>query len=160
MYDRKSRTGSKNYYKALAKVHKEHTKTRNQRKDFHHKLSRKIADSCKVFVCEDLNIKGMMANRHMSKSIASVGWGQFLSFVKYKLERKGGYFIKVDRWFSSSQLCHSCWYKNATVKDLLVRSWACPQCGTYHNRDDNAVDNLINEGINTLVSDYKITIAA
>lgn len=89
-YDCKTHTGSKNWYKAKKKVAKERRKTANQRKDFQHKLSRCIADSCKIFVCEDLNIKGMMKNRHLSKTVASVGWYGFFQKVKYKLERTGG----------------------------------------------------------------------
>ena len=146
-YDRKTHRGSKNYYKALAKVQKEHFKTANQRKDFHHKLSRKIADSCTIAVCEDLNIRGMMKNRHLSKAIASVGWGKFLTYLSYKLERKGGKLIKVGRFFPSSQTCHICGYKNIDVKDLSVRKWICPVCVALHDRDDNAVDNLIREGV-------------
>ena len=146
-YDRKKHKGSKNYYKALAKVHKEHRKTANQRKDFQHKLSRKIADSCTIAVCEDLNIRGMMKNRHLSKAIASVGWGKFITYLSYKLERKGGCVVKVGRFFPSSQTCHICGYKNTDVKDLSVRKWRCPVCGTLHDRDDNAVNNMILEGI-------------
>lgn len=146
-YDRKTHKGSKNYYKALEKVRREQKKTADQRKDFQHKLSRKIADSCIIAVCEDLNIKGMMKNRHLSKAIASAGWGQFLTFLSYKLERKGGKLIKVGRFFPSSQNCHICGHKNTDVKDLSVRKWICPICGALHDRDDNAVNNLIKEGI-------------
>ena len=146
-YDRKKHKGSKNYYKTLEKVRREQKKTADQRKDFQHKLSRKIADSCIIAVCEDLNIKGMMKNRHLSKAIASVGWGRFITYLSYKLERKGGKLIKVGRFFPSSQNCHICGYMNTDVKDLSVRKWRCPVCGTYHDRDDNAVDNLIREGV-------------
>ena len=146
-YDKKTHKGSKNYYKAKDRVAKEHKKTADQRRDFHHKLSRRIADSCSIAVCEDLNIKGMMKNRHLSKAIASVGWGKFITYLTYKLERKGGRVIKIGRFFPSSQLCHVCGYKNTDVKDMKVRKWKCPVCGAYHDRDDNAVDNIIMEGI-------------
>lgn len=150
MYDSSTHIGSKNYYKAKERVRREHEKIRNQRRDFQHKLSRKIADSCKVFVCEDLNIRGMMKNRRLSKSIASVGWGRFLTYVRYKLEHKGGLFVKADKWFASSQTCSACGYKNPKVKDLKVRSWVCPECGAIHDRDDNAVNNLIRYAVNNL----------
>ena len=142
-YDKKAHKGSKNYYKGKDRVAKEHRKIKNQRKDFHHKLSRKIVDRCKVFVCEDLNIRGMIKNRHLSKAIASVGWGQFLMFVKYKMEREGKIFIKADRWLPSSQICSKCGHRNTAVKELKIRAWDCPVCKTHHDRDDNAVDNLI-----------------
>ena len=110
----------------------------NQRKDFQHKLSRRIADSCSAFFCEDLNIRGMVKNHHLAKEISSVAWGQFLAMVQYKLERQGKYFIKVSRWFPSSQTCSACGYINTNIKDLGIRQWKCPQCGAVHDRDANA----------------------
>ena len=145
----RKKKGSKNYAKARLEVAKVHRKCANQRKDFQHKLSRKIVNMADVFVCEDLNVSGMMKNRHLSKAIASVGWSQFLTFVKYKIEAKGGYFIKVDRFFPSSKLCHCCGYKNTDL-ELKDRAWTCPQCGTHHDRDSNAKENLLNEGIRLL----------
>lgn len=137
-YDTKTHTGSKNWEKAKARLAREHRKCKNQRKDFHHKLSRAIVDSCSAFVCEDLNIKGMLKNHRLSKAISSVGWGTFLTMVKYKMQRAGKYFIKADRWFASSQTCSHCGYKNPEVKDLKVRQWTCPKCETHHDRDENA----------------------
>lgn len=75
-------TGSRNWEKARLKVVKEQRKIADQRKDFHHKLSRAIADNCTAFICEDLAVKNMMKNRHLAKAIASVGWSQFLTMVK------------------------------------------------------------------------------
>ena len=157
-YDCKTHTGSKNWYKAKKKVAKEQRKTANQRKDFQHKLSRCIADSCRVFVCEDLNIKGMMKNRHLSKAVASVGWYGFFQKVKYKLERTGGRFLQVSRWFPSSQTCSCCGYKNTDVRSLTVREWTCPECGSYHDRDGNAQQMILKEGIRLLKEmDVKVT---
>lgn len=96
-YDHKTHTGSKNWEKARAKVAKEQRKIADQRRDFHHKLSRAITDNCVAFVCEDLAVKNMMKNRHLSKSIASVGWYQFLKMVQYKMECAGKYFRKISR---------------------------------------------------------------
>ena len=149
-YDKEKHRGSKNWEKAAKKVAKEQRKCTNQRKDFHHKLSREIAKSCKVFCCEDLNIAGMKKNRHLSKEISSVGWGNFLTMVKYKMERSGGIFFKVDRWFASSQICSQCGYRNSEVKDLSVREWTCPQCGAVHDRDENAGENMFAECIRLL----------
>ena len=147
-YDTAAHKGSANWEKARLRVAKEQRKTANQRKDFHHKLSRKIADACDVFICEDLNIRGMLKNRHLAKAISSVGWHQFLSFVRYKLERKGGIFLRVSRWFASSKLCQ-CGYKN-TELGQGGRYWVCPKCHRVHDRDDNAVVNLRLEGIRLL----------
>lgn len=149
-YDLKTHTGSKNWEKARIKVAKEQRKTADQRKDFHHKLARAIADNYSVFVCEDLAVKNMMKNRHLSKAIASAGWSQFLTFVKYKMERAGKYFLKVDRCFPSSQKCTCCGFKNVDVKKLTVREWTCPVCGVWHDRDINAQQNIFKEGIKGL----------
>ena len=151
---------SNNWKKAKLRVAKEHRKIKNQRRDFHHKLSRNIVNNCNVFVCEDLNIKGMVRNRHLAKEISYVGWGQFLGFIKYKLERKGGIFLKVDRFYASSQLCSGCGYKNSDVKDLKVRKWTCPECGTVHDRDENAKTNLLNKAIEILKTNYDIQVVA
>ena len=149
-YDHKTHTGSKNWEKARAKVAKEQRKIADQRKDFHHKLSRAIADNCTAFICEDLAVKNMMKNRHLAKAIASVGWSQFLTMVKYKMERAGKYFRKVSRWYPSSQTCGCCGYKNTDVKDLAVRKWVCPKCGTLHDRDINAQQNIFRMGMRLL----------
>ena len=149
--------GSKNREKAKYKLAKEHRKIKNQRKDFHHKLSREIADQCFVFICEDLNIKGMVKNHKLAKEISSAGWGQFLSFLKYKIERKGGLFIQVGRFFPSSKTCCVCGYKNTDLK-LSDRDWVCPHCGTHHDRDKNAQFNLLEEGIRILETEHNIRV--
>ena len=149
-YDHKTHTGSKNWEKARAKVAKEQRKIADQRRDFHHKLSRAITDNCVAFICEDLAVKNMMKNRHLSKSIASVGWSQFLTMVQYKMERAGKYFRKISRWYPSSQTCGCCGYKNTDVKDLSVRKWKCPKCGTWHDRDVNAQQNIYKIGAKML----------
>ncbi len=141
--------GSKNYRKAKLKVAELHNKIKNQRKDFHHKLSRKLVNECDVFICEDLNIKGMVKNHKLAKEISSCGWRQFLNFVKYKIEKKGGHFIQVNQFFASSKLCNQCGYKNAELT-LKIRQWECPVCHTIHDRDVNAKINLLNEGIRLL----------
>ena len=149
-YDHKTHTGSKNWEKARAKVAKEQRKIAEQRRDFHHKLSRAITDNCVAFICEDLAVKNMMQNRHLSKSIASVGWSQFLTMAQYKMERDGKHFRKISRWYPSSQTCGCCGYKNTDVKDLGVRKWICPKCGTWHDRDVNAQQNIYKIGAKML----------
>ena len=149
-YDHKTHTGSKNWEKARAKVAREQRKITDQRRDFHHKLSRAITDNYAAFICEDLAVKNMMKNRHLAKSIASVGWSQFLTMVQYKMERAGKYFRKINRWFPSSQTCGCCGYKNTDVKDLSVRKWKCPKCGAWHDRDVNAQQNIYKIGAKML----------
>ena len=149
-YDHKTHTGSNNWEKTRAKIAKEQRKIADQRRDFHHKLSRAITDNCVAFICEDLAVKNMMKSRHLSKSIASVGWSQFLTMVQYKMERAGKYFRKISRWYPSSQTCGCCGYKNTDVKDLGVRKWICPKCGTWHDRDINAQQNIYKIGTKML----------
>ena len=149
-YDHKTHTGSNNWEKTRAKIVKEQRKIADQRRDFHHKLSRAITDNCVAFICEDLAVKNMMKSRHLSKSIASVGWSQFLTMVQYKMERAGKYFRKISRWYPSSQTCGCCGYKNTDVKDLGVRKWICPKCGTWHDRDINAQQNIYKIGTKML----------
>lgn len=149
-YDHKTHTGSNNWEKTRAKIAKEQRKIADQRRDFHHKLSRAITDNCVAFICEDLAVKNMMKSRHLSKSIASVGWSQFLTMVQYKMERAGKYFRKISRWYPSSQTCGCCGYKNTDIKDLGVRKWICPKCGTWHDRDINAQQNIYKIGTKML----------
>ena len=149
-YDHKTHTGSNNWEKTRAKIAKEQRKIADQRRDFHHKLSRAITDNCVAFICEDLAVKNMMKSLHLSKSIASVGWSQFLTMVQYKMERAGKYFRKISRWYPSSQTCGCCGYKNTDVKDLGVRKWICPKCGTWHDRDINAQQNIYKIGTKML----------
>lgn len=157
-YNQKTHTGSKNWEKVRKKVAKEQRKTANQRRDFHHKLSTKIAKQCEAFICEDLNVKGMIKNRHLSKAIASVGWSSFLTMLQYKMERAGKRFYKISRWFASSQLCHACGYQNPETKDLVIRTWECPVCHTFHDRDRNAQVNILEEGIKVLKKDGVIVL--
>ena len=110
----------------------------------------RFTDNCVVFICEDLAVKNMMKNRHLSKSIASVGWSQFLTMVQYKMERDGKHFRKISRWYPSSQTCGCCGYKNTDVKDLSIRKWICPKCGTWHDRDVNAQQNIYKLGVKML----------
>ena len=145
-YDHKTHTGSKNWEKARAKVAKEQCKIADQRRDFHHKLSRAITDNCVAFICEDLAIKNMMKNHHLSKSIASVGWSQFLTMVQYKMERAGKYFRKNQQMVSIITNMRMLRYKNTDVKDLGIRKWICPKCGTWHDRDINAQQNIYKIG--------------
>ena len=149
-YDHKTHTGSKNWEKARAKVAKEQRKIADQRRDFHHKLSRAITDNYAAFICEGLAVKNMMKNHHLAKSITSVGWSQFLTMVQYKMEHAGKYFMKINRWYPSSQTCGCCGYKNTDVKDLSVRKWKCTKCGAWHDRDVNAQQNIYKIGAKML----------
>jgi putative transposase len=123
----------------------------NVRQDYLHKLSRKIVDNNQVVVVENLNVKGMVRNHKLAKAISDTGWGTFVNFLSYKLERSGGKIREINRWFPSSKLCSNCHYQISELP-LDVRSWTCPSCGTHHDRDGNAAMNIRAEGIRMLSS--------
>lgn len=124
-----------------------HEKVSFQRKDFLHKESKWLADAYDAICIEDLNMQAMAKSLHFGKSVHDNGWGMFISFLSYKLAEQGKKLIKVDKFFPSSQLCSCCGYQNPETKDLSVRSWVCPVCGTSHDRDVNAAVNIRNEGM-------------
>jgi putative transposase len=139
--------GSKNRDKQRIKVAILHEKIANQRKDFLHKQSRQIANAYDCVCIEDLNMKAMSQALKFGKSVSDNGWGMFVTFLRYKLEEQGKRLVKIDKFFASSQICSCCGYKNKETKDLSIRAWDCPECGTHHDRDVNAAINIRNEGI-------------
>ena len=114
-------------YTHLAKLHE---KVSNQRKDFLHTQSRQITNAYDCVCIEDLDMKAMSRSLNLGKSVSDNGWGMFTTFLKYKLEEQGKRLVRVDRFFASSQTCSVCGYKNAKTKNLAIREWDCPQCGT------------------------------
>jgi putative transposase len=98
-----------------------------------------------------LLVKGMVRNHKLAKAISDTGWGTFVNFLSYKLERRGGKLIEINRWFPSSKLCSNCHYQILELP-LLLRTWTCPSCGTHHDRDGNAAINIRAEGIRMLSS--------
>jgi len=146
--DRKQK-GSKNRDKARIKVARIHEKIANKRVDFQHKLSRQLVDDHDAIVLESLNIKGMVKNHHLAKSISDAGWSEFMRQIKYKADWAGKTVVQIGRWESSSKTCHSCGYKLDELT-LDVREWTCPRCGTAHDRDINAAINIKALGIEQL----------
>lgn len=146
--DRKQK-GSKNRDKARIKVARIHEKIANKRVDFQHKLSRQLVDDHDAIVLESLNIKGMVKNHHLAKSISDAGWSEFMRQIKYKADWAGKTVVQIGRWEPSSKTCHSCGYKLDELT-LDVREWTCPRCGTAHDRDINAAINIKALGIEQL----------
>ncbi|MBD2196591.1 MULTISPECIES: RNA-guided endonuclease InsQ/TnpB family protein [Calothrix] len=143
--------GSQNRIKSRIKVARVHRKITNCREDFLHKLSRRIVNENQVIVVENLNVKGMMQNHCLAKSIQSVGWGMFCTMLKYKAEMSGKIYQEVDRFFPSSKTCHVCLNQVGSLP-LDVRFWTCKNCHTKHDRDVNAAINLRDEGLRILTS--------
>ncbi len=137
------------YRKVVAKVYE---RVNNSRQDFLHKLSYKLVSHSQAVIVENLHVKGMVRNHNLAKAISDCGWGMFTNFLAYKLERKGGKLVEIDRWFPSSKLCSNCFYC-VDEMPLDVREWTCPHCGTYHDRDSNAAINIRAEGIRMLKAD-------
>ena len=133
--------GSRSRDKARRLVARCHERVKNARKDYLHKLSRKLVDKSNAIAVEDLNVKGMVRNPNLAKAIADAGWGMFTRFCQYKAERSGKFFVRTERFFSSSKTCSACGQRRAEMP-LSVRTWTCEGCGTVHDRDENAATNI------------------
>lgn len=143
----KMQKGSNNRNKQRIKVAELHEEVANQRKDFLHKQSRQITNANDCVCIENLDMKTMSQAMNFGKSVSDNGWGMFVMFLQYKLVEKGKQLVKVDKYFASSQICNVCGYKNPETKNLRIRAWDCPECGTHHDRDINAAMNIRNEGM-------------
>ena len=138
--------GSSNREKMRLRVCLEYEKITNQRKDYLHKKSYHLAEEYDVVCIETLNMQAMGRMLGFGKSVSDNSFGKFRAMLGYKLYFRGKKLILIDKWYPSSQLCSHCGYKNVQVKDMTIRSWKCPECGTEHDRDINAAINIREEG--------------
>ncbi|MDN3399572.1 IS200/IS605 family element RNA-guided endonuclease TnpB [Psychrobacter sp. APC 3426] len=146
--DQRKLSDSRNYQKQKVKVAKVYEKITNARKDFLHKLSLSLIKNHDVIAIEDLNVKGMVKNRKLSKAISDSSWSTFTTMLNYKAEWYGKALIKVDRWYPSSKTCSGCGHLLTKAElPLQVRSWSCPSCLQSNDRDINASINILNEGL-------------
>ena len=110
-------------------------------------MSHEMISENQVIVSEDLQIKNMVKNHRLAKSISDVSWYELTRQLEYKAKWNGRKYIKINTFYASSQLCSVCGYQNPDIKDLSVRTWICPKCGAEHDRDINAAKNILTEGL-------------
>jgi putative transposase len=134
--------GSNNRHKAKMKLARLHEKVTNQREDFLHRASKQLIERYDVIGLEDINLQAMSKGLRLGKPVYDNGFGKFREMLAYKAERCGKILVKIDKWFASTRLCSNCGYQNKEIKNLGVRSWGCPACGTLHDRDINAAMNI------------------
>jgi putative transposase len=138
--------GSKNKEKCRIKLAKYYEKLSNIKDYYLHSVSNKIINENQIVCIEDLNVKGMMSNSKLSKSIQELSLGRFVDILEYKGLWYGREIVKVGRFYASSKTCSCCGHKNEGLK-LSDRKWVCDNCGTEHDRDYNASLNIKNEGL-------------
>lgn len=137
--------GSKRRALAKRAVARCHEKIANARKDALSKLTTRLVTEFDVICIEDLNLRGMVKNHALARSLSDAGIGMAVRMLEEKAERYGKTVVRVDRWFPSSKMCSDCGHINSAVV-LGVDEWTCPSCGSHHDRDDNAAANILAVG--------------
>lgn len=137
----KRKKGSGRYNRQKIKVARIHETISNKRLDHLHKFTTDLVRRFDVICVEDLNVRGMVRNHRLARSLSDASLGQVVALLSYKCDWYGKELKQVDRFFPSSKRCHVCGYILESLS-LSVRAWTCPQCGTTHDRDENAAKNI------------------
>jgi putative transposase len=141
VHSRKTR-GSANRRRSAVRLARLHRRILNMRTDFLHKFSTTLAKTKSVVVLEDLNVSGMVRNRHLARHIADAGWGAFRRMLEYKSRWYGSRVVAAPRFLASSKTCSEGGRVLESL-ELSVRKWVCPACRVEHDRDGNAARNLV-----------------
>ena len=145
---------SHNREKARLELARLHRRVANQRRAFHWELARTLCKKYSIICLEDLNMKWMQMGH--GKKVADYGFAELVSLLEYVSPKFGTTIVHIGKFFPSSQLCNACGFQNKEIKDVRIRAWDCPKCGTHHDRDRNAAKNIHEEGLRIL-SEEKAT---
>ena len=146
------KSGSKNRYKIKLKLQRAYRKLKNIRKYLIHDVTNKLVKENDIIVMEDLNIKGMYQLNSIAKSLTNIPLAEIKRVLEYKCKWQNNKLLTINRFYPSSQTCSVCGYQNKKVKNLAIRSWECPKCGSLHDRDINASINIMFEGLKMYVN--------
>ena len=142
----KKQKGSKNRDKARIKVARIHARIADRRQDFTHKLTTRLIHENQVIAAESLQVKNMIRNHKLAKSIADVSWSELIRQLEYKATWHGRTVVKIDKFYPSSKRCYDCGHIMPKMP-LNIREWTCPECGKTHDRDINAAQNILAAGL-------------
>lgn len=141
---------SRNREKQRIRVARIHERISNIRRDFQQRLTTHLINENQVVGVEHLKISNMLKNHKLARAIADASWYEFFRELEYKADWRGAKVVKIDTFYPSSQTCHVCGFRNPITKNLAVREWTCPECGTHHDRDINAAKNILSKALEQL----------
>ena len=144
--------GSKNRYKIKLKLQRAYMKLKNIRKHLIYNITNKIIKENDIVVMEDLDVKNMYQTHSIAKSLTNIPLAEIKRVLEYKCKWQNKKLLTINRYYPSSQACSVCGYKNSKLKDLAIRNWECPECGSLHDRDINASENIMFEGLKMYVN--------